>query len=138
MLTFWDLVDCSLLGFFVLHYLLEFAQFMSIELVIISNQIILCHPLLLLPSMFPNNIKKLWSDHQISKENFENENVCLCLNNNNKNRHSSQPRVWKTFYWSSFGLANKNDFHWISNLFFFFPFLPHKLHLCGYKVYALC
>ena len=27
---------------------------MSIELVLLSNQLILCHPLLLLPSMFPN------------------------------------------------------------------------------------
>ena len=27
---------------------------MSIELVMLSNQLVLCHPLLLLPSVFPN------------------------------------------------------------------------------------
>ena len=32
----------------------EFAQSMSIELVMPSNHLILCHPLLLLPSVFPS------------------------------------------------------------------------------------
>ena len=41
-------------GFPVIHYLLEFAQLMSIESVMPSNQLILCHPLLLLPSTFPS------------------------------------------------------------------------------------
>ena len=41
-------------GFLGLHYLLEFAKIMSIELVIPSNHLILCHPLLLLPSIFPS------------------------------------------------------------------------------------
>ena len=45
--------DCSMPGFPVLQYLLEFAQTrMSIELMIPSNCLILCHPLLLLPSIF--------------------------------------------------------------------------------------
>ena len=47
-----DPTDCSTPGSPVLHYLLEFAQFMSIELVMLSNHLILCHPLLLLPSIF--------------------------------------------------------------------------------------
>ena len=42
------------LGFPVLHYLLKFSQIMSIELVMLSNYLILCHPLLLLPSGFPS------------------------------------------------------------------------------------
>ena len=41
-------------GFPVLHYLLKFVQLMSIESVMPSNHLILCHPLLLLPSIFPN------------------------------------------------------------------------------------
>ena len=47
-----DPMDCSMPGSSVLCYLLEFVQFMSIELVMLSNHLILCHPLLLLPSIF--------------------------------------------------------------------------------------
>ena len=46
--------DCSTPGFPVLHSLPECAQFMSIELVMPSNHLILCSPLLLLPSIFPS------------------------------------------------------------------------------------
>ena len=42
-------------GFPVLHCLLEFAQTPSIESVMPSNHLILCCPLLLLPSIFPSN-----------------------------------------------------------------------------------
>ena len=35
------------------HYLLEFAQIMSFESLMPSNHLILCHPLLYLPSIFP-------------------------------------------------------------------------------------
>ena len=41
-------MDCSTPGFSVQHQLLE------IELVMPSNRLILCHPLLLLPSTFPS------------------------------------------------------------------------------------
>ena len=44
-------MDCSTPGFLVLHCLLEFAQTMSIESVMPSNHLILCHPLLFLPSI---------------------------------------------------------------------------------------
>ena len=47
-------MNCSSLGSSALHFLLEFAQIMSIESVTISNHLILCHPLLLLPSVFPS------------------------------------------------------------------------------------
>ena len=53
-------MDCSTPGFFVLHYLPEFAlslspRLMSIESVMLSNHVILCCPLLLLPSVFPSS-----------------------------------------------------------------------------------
>ena len=49
----WDPMDCSTPGFPVHHQLLELTQLMSIELVMPSNHLILCCPLLLLPSIFP-------------------------------------------------------------------------------------
>ena len=48
-------MDCSRPGFPVLHHFLEFAQVcVLIESVIPSNHLILCRPLLLLPSIFPS------------------------------------------------------------------------------------
>ena len=47
-LTLWDPIDCSTPGSPVLHYLLELLRFTSIELVMLSNHLILCRPLLLL------------------------------------------------------------------------------------------
>ena len=44
-------MDCSVPGFFVLPYLLELLKLISIELVMSSNHLILCHPLILLPSI---------------------------------------------------------------------------------------
>ena len=48
-----DPMDLSMPCFFVLHSLPELLKLMSIELVMPSNYLILCHPLLLLPSIFP-------------------------------------------------------------------------------------
>ena len=48
-------MDCRVSGFPVLQYLPSLPKFMSIELVMPSNCLILCHPLLLLPSVFPSN-----------------------------------------------------------------------------------
>ena len=48
-----DLMDSSTPGFPV-HYLLELLKLVSIELVMPSNHLILCHPLLFLPSIFPS------------------------------------------------------------------------------------
>ena len=44
-------------------------KFMSIELVILSNQLILCHPLLLLSSIFPASGSFQWAGylHQVAK-----------------------------------------------------------------------
>ena len=47
-------MDSSTPGFRVHHQLLELAQTHCIELVMPSNHLTLCHPLLLLPSIFPS------------------------------------------------------------------------------------
>ena len=47
-------MNCSTPGFPVHHQLPELLKLMSIELVMPSNHLILCHPLLLLPSIFPS------------------------------------------------------------------------------------
>ena len=48
----WDCMTCSMPGFPILHHLPELVRFMSIQSVMPSNHLILCHPLLLLPSIF--------------------------------------------------------------------------------------
>ena len=77
-------MDCSTPGFTVLHQLLELEQLMSIELVIPSNHLILCHPLLLLPSIFPSN------------RVFSNESVL----------HISWPKYWSF----SFSISPSNGY----------------------------
>ena len=47
-------MDCHVPVFPVHHKLLNLAQNMSIESVMPSNHLLLCHPLLLLPSIFPS------------------------------------------------------------------------------------
>ena len=47
-------MDCSVPGFPVLHYVLNLLKFMSVELAMLSNHLILCHLLLLLLSIFPS------------------------------------------------------------------------------------
>ena len=53
-LTLSNPIDCSTPDFPVLHCLLELLKLMSIESVMLSNHLILCHPLLLLPLAFPS------------------------------------------------------------------------------------
>ena len=53
-LTFCAPMDCSTPGFPVHHQLPELAQTHVILLVMPCNHLILCHPLLLLPSIFPS------------------------------------------------------------------------------------
>ena len=53
-LSLCDPMDCSTPGFPVLHHLLALAQLISMESVMPSNHLILCCPLLLLPSIFPS------------------------------------------------------------------------------------
>ena len=47
-------MDCSIPGLAVPYYLLELPWFMITELVILSNHLLLCCPLLLLPKIFPS------------------------------------------------------------------------------------
>ena len=47
-------MNCSTPGLPVHHQLLSLPKLMSIELVMPSNHLILCHPLLLVPSIFPS------------------------------------------------------------------------------------
>ena len=47
-------MDCSTPGFPVLHYLRDLLKLMFLESVTPSNHLILCRPLLLLPSIFPS------------------------------------------------------------------------------------
>ena len=47
-------MDCSMPRFPVHHYFLSLPKPMSIESVMPSNHLILCHPLLLMPSIFPS------------------------------------------------------------------------------------
>ena len=53
-LTLCNPMDCSVPSFPVLYHLPGLLKLMSIESVMISNHFILCHPLLLLPSIFPS------------------------------------------------------------------------------------
>ena len=53
-LTLWDPMDCSTPVFPVLCHPLELAQAPVHESVMPSNHLVLCHPLLLLPSIFPS------------------------------------------------------------------------------------
>ena len=50
----WDPIGCSTPGLPVYHQLLELLKLVSIELVIPSTHLILCRPLLFLPSIFPS------------------------------------------------------------------------------------
>ena len=53
-LTLCDPMDCSMPGFPVHHQLPDLAQTHVVESVMLSNHLILCLPLLLLPSVFPS------------------------------------------------------------------------------------
>ena len=53
-LTLYNFMDCSTPGFPVITNSQSLLKLMSIELVMPSNHLILCHPLLLLPSIFPS------------------------------------------------------------------------------------
>ena len=53
-LTLCNAMDCSMPGFPVHHQLPNLLKLMSIELLMASNHLIFCRPLLLLPSIFPS------------------------------------------------------------------------------------
>ena len=77
-------MDCSTPGFHVHHQLLELTQLMSIESVMPSNHLILCHPLLLPPSVFS------------SIRVFSNESV-LCIR-------------WPKYWSFNFSISPSNEY----------------------------
>ena len=82
-LTLCDPMDCSTPGPPVYHQLPDLAQIMFIELMP-SNRLILCHPLLLLPSIFP------------SIRVFSNESIC-CIR-------------WPKYWSFSFSISPSNEY----------------------------
>jgi len=52
--TLCDPIDCNMPGLHVHRQLRELPKLMSLESVMPSNHLILCHPLLFLPSIFPS------------------------------------------------------------------------------------
>ena len=89
-LTLCDPTDCSAPGFPVYYQPLELAQLLSIESMMPSNHLILCHPLLLLPLIFS------------STSVFSNESV-LCIR-------------WPKYQSFSFSISPSNEY---SGLIFF-------------------
>ena len=84
-LTLCDPMDCSTTGFLVHHQIPQLAQIQSIKSELPSNHLILCHRLLLLPSIFP------------SIRVFSNESVL--------------PIRWPK-YWS-FSISPCNEYSWL-------------------------
>ena len=76
-------MDCSMPGFPVHHQFLELFKLMSIQSVMPSNYLILCHPILLLLSVFP------------SIRVFSNESV-LCIR-------------WPKYWSFSFSISLSNE-----------------------------
>ena len=83
-LTLCNPIDCSTPGFPVRHHLLEFAQTLLIEPVMLSNHLIVCYPLLLLSSVFPR-IRV-----------FSNESA-LCI-------------MWPKYWNFSFNIISSNEY----------------------------
>ena len=81
--------DCSTPGLHVHHQLWNLLKFMSIESVMPSNHLILCHPLLLLSSVFP------------SIRVFTNESVL----------HIRWPKYWSF----SFNISPSNEYSGLSS-----------------------
>ena len=77
-------MDCRTPGFRVHHHLLDLLKLMSIESVMLSNHLILCHPLLLAPLIF----------HSIRI--FSNESVL----------HIRWPKYWSF----SFSISSFNEY----------------------------
>ena len=89
-LTLCDNMNCSVPGFSVLTNSWSLLKLISIELVMPSNHLILCHPLLILLSVFPSIVV------------FSNESVL----------HIRWPKYWSF----SFSISPSNEY---SGLIFF-------------------
>ena len=103
-LTPCDLMDCRIPGFPVLHHLSELTQLMSIELVMSSNNLILCCTLLLLPSIFT------------SIRVFSNESTL---------------RIWWPIYWSfSFSIPGRGQEKALGRVWSLLPSNKNNRLLC--------
>ena len=67
-----DPMNCSTPGFPVHHQLLEFTRLTSIESVMPSSHLILCHPLLLLPPI-PPSIRVFSNESTLRMRSFPQE-----------------------------------------------------------------
>ena len=81
--TLFNPMNCSTPGFPVLHYLLEFAQILATESVMLSNYLILCHPLLLWPSIFPS-IKIFSSESALSISDWKDWSFSFSISPSNE------------------------------------------------------
>ena len=88
--TLWDPMDWSTPDFSVHHQLLSLLELMSIELAMPSNHLILCRPLLLLPSILP------------SIKIFSNESV-LCIR-------------WPKYWSFSVSISSSNEYSGLISL----------------------
>ena len=80
-------MDCSMPGFPVFHHSLSLLKFMSTKLGMPSNHLVLCHPLLLLPSIFLSN--RLFSTE-----------LALCIR-------------WPKYWSFSFSISASNEYSWL-------------------------
>ena len=81
--TLCDPKDCSTPGLSVLHQLLDLPKLMSIELVMASNHLILCRPLLLLPSILPSI--RVFTDESVLRMRWPNYwSFSFCSNPTNE------------------------------------------------------
>ena len=79
--TLCDPNDCGMPGFPDLHHhLWSLLKFMPIESVTLPNHLILCHPLLLLPSIFPSMVLKAltWIQFYIHPDKIKGAKIFLC------------------------------------------------------------
>ena len=91
--TLCDSMDCSTPGFSVLHYLPEFVQIQDHWVGDSTNHLILCRPLLFLPSIFP------------SIRDFSNE-LALCIRGQSTGASASVSVLpINTQDWFAFGLT---------------------------------
>ena len=89
-------MDCSTPGSSVLHYLPEFAQ-IHVHWEDEANHLILCHPFLLLPSIFPTVMKKAANIHWImEKASKFQKNIYFCSTDYSKAFDSvDHNKLWK-------------------------------------------
>ena len=81
--TLCDPKDCSTPGLSVLHQLLDLPKLMSIEQVMASNHLILCRPLLLLPSILPSI--RVFTDESVLRMRWPNYwSFSFCSNPTNE------------------------------------------------------